>query len=106
MCGCGSQQLLSLNPTTVIVVLLLGLLLGCDNTSRSKARFILGKGVELERAFFNNSTNLCTEMEKAATEATEVALEALTPPLQNYVNKLSIKVISTHLTRIFQIGLH
>ena len=29
----GSQQLLSLNPTTVIVVLLLGLwlLLGCDN---------------------------------------------------------------------------
>ena len=31
----GSQQLLSLNPTTVMVVLLLGLwlLLGCDNIS-------------------------------------------------------------------------
>ena len=31
--GCGSKQLLSLNPTAVLVVLLLGLwlLLGCDN---------------------------------------------------------------------------
>ena len=33
VCGGGSQRLLSLNPTTVMVVLLLGLLLllGCDN---------------------------------------------------------------------------
>ena len=29
--GSGSQQLLSLNSTTVLVVLLLGLLFGCDN---------------------------------------------------------------------------
>ena len=34
----GSQRLLSLNPTTVMVVLLLGLwlLLGCDNYHRIK----------------------------------------------------------------------
>ena len=34
--GGGSQRLLCLNPTTVMVVLLLGLwlLLGCDNTNR------------------------------------------------------------------------
>ena len=37
--GCGSKQLLSLNPTAVMIVLLLGLwlLLGCDNI-KSKAR--------------------------------------------------------------------
>ena len=33
--GCGSQGLLNLNPTTVLVVLMLGLwlVLGCDNCS-------------------------------------------------------------------------
>ena len=38
LCGSGgSQRLLSLNPTTAMVVLLLGLwlLLGCDNCSRT-----------------------------------------------------------------------
>ena len=37
MGGGGSQRLLSLNPTTVMVVLLLGLwlLLGCDNNPNS-----------------------------------------------------------------------
>ena len=44
--------------------------------------------VEFERAFFNNSTNLCTDMEKAAIEATEGATEALSTSLQNYVNKI------------------
>ena len=33
---CGSQQLLSFNPTTVLVVLLLGLMLGCDKSQRYK----------------------------------------------------------------------
>ena len=32
----GSQQLLSFNPTTVLVVLLLGLMLGCDKSQRYK----------------------------------------------------------------------
>ena len=43
---------------------------------------------ELKRAFFTNSTSLCTDMKKAVTEATEGAPEALTTPLQNYVNKV------------------
>ena len=46
------------------------------------------KGVELERAFFNNSTSICIEIGKAATEATEGATEAVTTPLQNYVKKI------------------
>ena len=64
-------------------------------------------GFELERAFFNNSTNICTKMEKAATETTEGAREALTTPLQNYVNKIlseSTKVIITCQKRIFKNG--
>ena len=48
-CGCGwvggwwySQRLLSLNPTTVMVVLLLGLwlLLGCDNYFKAEVPFV------------------------------------------------------------------
>ena len=46
------------------------------------------KGVELERAFFNHSTDLCTALEKAVTESTEGATEALTKRLQDIVNKV------------------
>ena len=44
MVGGGSQRLLCLNPTTVMVVLLLGLwlLLGCDN----KTCFMQGRKIE------------------------------------------------------------
>ena len=45
------------------------------------------KGVVLDKAFFNHSTDLCTELEKAATEVAEGTTEALTTPLQDYVNK-------------------
>ena len=54
------------------------------------------KGVELDRAFFNNSTNICTEMEKAATEATEGATEAFTAPLHNSVNKVYSKTYKSY----------
>ena len=42
------------------------------------------KGVELERVFFQDSTDLCTEIEKEATDAAEGATESLTTP----VNKI------------------
>ena len=41
--------------------------------ARAKHALSWAKIYELERAFFNHSTNLCTVLEKAGTEATEGA---------------------------------
>ena len=48
--GCGSQQLLSLKPTTVLVVLLLGLwlLLRCDKNIKKICSPLLGMIHEVE----------------------------------------------------------
>ena len=44
------------------------------------------KGTELERAFSKHSATLSSEFEKVVTEAKEGTQEALTVPLQKYIN--------------------
>ena len=45
-----------------------------------------GKGIELEKSLLKNSSQICTDFDKVALEATEGVTEAVTEPLQKYVN--------------------
>ena len=57
----GSQQLLSFNPTTVLVVLLLGLMLGCDKSQRYK------RGEHMDR-LTHRLTNARSENTRTGTD--------------------------------------